>query len=117
MFGARCVFRLDRKGRRMIRRLLLGPYVRAAPLLEHRNWIIRGTAQAIVLGVASVWLVLGRGDAAEGDRPDPSDGVVQQLSASTELRDFLLDCSACTPAGLRQRRPDRARQAGAISRK
>jgi hypothetical protein len=74
----------------MIRRLLLSPYVLAAPLLEHRNWILRRTAQATVLWVASVWLVLRRVDAAEVDPPDPSDGLVQQLSASTGLRDFLL---------------------------
>jgi hypothetical protein len=74
----------------MIRRLLLSPYVLAAPLLEHRNWILRRTAQATVLWVASVWLVLRRVEAAEGDPPDPSDGLVRQLSASTGLRDFLL---------------------------
>jgi hypothetical protein len=74
----------------MIRRLLLSPYVLAEPFLEHRNWIIRGAAQATVLCVASVRLGLRRGDAVDGDAPDPSDGLVRQLSASTGLRDFLL---------------------------
>ena len=74
----------------MIRRFLLSPYVLAAPLLEHPNWMIRRTAQATVLWVASVWLVLRRVDVAEDDPPNPSDDLVQQLSASTGLRDFLL---------------------------
>jgi hypothetical protein len=74
----------------MIRRILLSPYVFAAPWLEHPNWMIRRTAQATVLWVASIWLVLRRVDVAEGDPPDPSDDLVQQLSASTGLRDFLL---------------------------
>lgn len=74
----------------MIRRLLLSPYVLAAPWLEHPNWMVRRSAQATVLWVASVWLALRRVDVAEGDPPDPSDGLVQQLSASTGLRDFLL---------------------------
>jgi hypothetical protein len=74
----------------MIRRLLLSPYILAAPWLEHPNWMIRRTAQATVLWVASIWLVLRRVDVAEGDPPNPSDGLVQQLSASTGLRDFLL---------------------------
>jgi hypothetical protein len=74
----------------MIRRLLLSPFVLAAPWLEHPNWMMRRTAQATVLWVASIWLVLRRVDVAEGDPPDPSDDLVQQLSASTGLRDFLL---------------------------
>ena len=74
----------------MIRRLLLSPYVLAAPWLEHPNWMIRRTAQATVLWVASIWLALRRVDVAEGDPPDPSDELVEQLSASTGLRDFLL---------------------------
>ena len=73
----------------MIRRLLLSPYVLAAPWLEHPNWMVRRSAQATVLWVASVWLALRRVDVAEGDPPDPSDELVQQLSASTGLRDFL----------------------------
>jgi hypothetical protein len=74
----------------MIRRLLLSPYIIAEPLLEHPNWMVRRTAQATVLWVASIWLVLRRSDVEEGDMPNLSDGLVQQLSASTGLRDFLL---------------------------
>jgi hypothetical protein len=72
----------------MIGRLLLRPYALAEPWLRHEVWLVRRTAQAAVMGVAAIWLVLPAeqtGDVAL----DGTDEFVQQLSSSERLRDFL----------------------------
>jgi hypothetical protein len=73
----------------MIRRLLLGPYRLAEPWLRHPNWMIRRVAQAAVLGVAAIWLALPRAEETQGGAPERDDELVQRLSSSTRLREFL----------------------------
>ena len=69
----------------MIRRLLLSPYVLAAPWLGHPNWMVRRSAQATVLWVASVWLAAAARRRGGGRSARPERRLVQQLSASTRI--------------------------------
>jgi hypothetical protein len=72
----------------MIGRLLLRPYAVVEPWLRHDKWLVRRTAQAAVMGVAAIWLVLP--DEESGDVAlDGTDEFVQRLSSSERLRDFL----------------------------
>jgi hypothetical protein len=73
----------------MIRQLLLRPYTLAEPWLRHDKWLIRRTAQAAVMAVAAIWLVLPQAEEPEGVALEGTDELVQQLSSSERLRDFL----------------------------
>jgi hypothetical protein len=75
----------------MIRRLLLRPYVLAEPWLRDDKWLVRRTAQAAVMSVAAIWLMLPRGEDEEDEdlALERSDEFVQQLSSSARLREFL----------------------------
>ena len=73
----------------MIRRLLLRTYVLAESWLRHPDWMVRRPAQAAALGIATIWLVLPRAAAVESGTPDGRDELVERLSSSTQLREFL----------------------------
>jgi len=75
----------------MIRRLLHRPYALAEPWLRDDKWLVRRTAQAAVMSVAAIWLMLPRGEDEEDQdlALERSDEFVQQLSSSARLREFL----------------------------
>jgi hypothetical protein len=73
----------------MIRRLLLGPYKLAEPWVRHPSWVVRRPAQVAVLGIATIWLALPRGEKAERDAPEPVDELARQFWSSPRLLEFL----------------------------
>jgi hypothetical protein len=73
----------------MLRSLVLSSYSLAERRLEHPNWLIRRSAQASVLALATISLALPRADAEPTAARDPSTALVRQLSASAALREAV----------------------------
>jgi hypothetical protein len=73
----------------MLRSLVLSSYGLAERRLEHPNWLIRRSAQASVLALATISLALPRADAEPTATRDPSTALVRQLSASAALREAV----------------------------
>jgi hypothetical protein len=79
----------------MIRWLLLRPYLLAEPWLRHPHWIVRCPAQVVALAVATIWLVLPRGEEGAGEPSERDraherrDELAERFSSSPRLREFL----------------------------
>jgi len=73
----------------MIRRFLLGPCLFAAPWVKHPNRLIRRSAQIIVVGSALIWLAFSRPGGAGRDARGEDDEVVDRLTSSPQLYEFL----------------------------